>query len=318
MYIGGQILGNGDLSTNYQLYNYIPVFAVSFCTQIAAIIWAILVIDENKSLSMDTMNQRIIQVSIVPDISSSNENLLSSDVSFASLDGIKNKCAQLWVLVRNIFILKNVKELFQTFSKKRMYLGRGQIWALFISTFFLLLVYLNTTFVLWSYIEKLYSWKPKYYSNVTSGAAISTILFMGFIYLIFVLWLRFTDIQLSLIGVISLMVQCILRGSWQHELGLFLSLFLGTLSPLSFIGIRSRLSKIINENELGKLFAMLAIIEAMTPGIASVFYSMIFASSIDIYPGLVFQIAAFILLIPLLIIIFVDIYCPHNYDSELE
>ncbi|KAI7697746.1 hypothetical protein SSS_08978 [Sarcoptes scabiei] len=139
---------------------------------------------------------------------------------------------------------------------------------------------------------------------------------MGLLFPILVRNLNFGDMKLSLLGIISLMAQCILRGSWQHEIGLYLSFFAGTLAPLSFIGIRSRISKIIGADEFGKLFALLAIIEALTPGIASLFYSLIFTSSIDVYPGLAFQVVAFILIFPLLSIIFIDINCTYDYDQR--
>ncbi|KAH7643058.1 hypothetical protein HUG17_9749 [Dermatophagoides farinae] len=344
-FIGGQILGDGDQNTKYQLYNYIPVFVVSLCAHIAAIIWAILVIDEQQSL-LDSAQPIDIRPSnplpldidhsdlnIEPGvpvngvcINSDREEMLSPNESInesymlnssiISLNGISQRSRQLWNEFLNIFHLEHVHKLWCSFIRRRSYWGREQIWILFLSTAFLLLVYLNTTFILWSYVEKLYSWPPKFYSNITSITAIGTLILMGLVLPIFVHILQFGDLRLALLGVLSLMSQCILRGSWQHEIGLYLSFIAGTLAPLSVIGIRSRLSKIIDNDERGKLFALLAIVEAVTPGIASLFYSIIFTSTIDVYPGLVFQLAAFILLIPLLAIIFIDTYCIHDYDEQ--
>ena len=108
---------------------------------------------------------------------------------------------------------------------------------------------------------------------------------------------------------VSLLLQCLLRGSWQRPAGLYLSFIGGMFSPISMIAIRSHLSKIIHEDEIGKVFSLMATVEALTPTLASVFYSSIFAVSIDTYPGLAFQIAAFILFIPLIVFIWIDLYC---------
>ncbi|KAI2808193.1 hypothetical protein BLOT_006135 [Blomia tropicalis] len=347
-FIGGQILGNGDKNTHYQLYNYIPVFVISFCAQIAGIIWVILVINENPSFSPSLsssstqinepntspasgtavfctpMNVNTHEAATMPidyDQTSFNHDQdyliyqQSSYISFTRISYHSNKICQQFC---RLFEVNNVRDLYVTLTKKRAHSGRAQIWILFSLTACLMLTYMNTTFILWPYVEKLYSWPTKFYSNVTSGVAVATLLLMGLVLPIFVRILKFGDMRLTLIGILSLLAQCILRGAWQHETGLYLSFILGSLAPLSFIGVRSRLSKIINDDERGKLFALLAIVESLTPGIASFFYSMIFGASIDIYPGLVFMIAAFILLVPLLAIIFIDVYCVHDYDLQQQ
>jgi PCFT/HCP family folate transporter-like MFS transporter 1/3 len=75
------------------------------------------------------------------------------------------------------------------------------------------------------------------------------------------------------------------------------------------IAIRSRLSKIIDDDERGKVFSLMATVESLTPTFASLFYSSVFAATIDTYPGLAFQIAAVILFIPLSVFIWIDMYC---------
>ncbi|KPM07658.1 hypothetical protein QR98_0061570 [Sarcoptes scabiei] len=333
LFIGGQILGNGNETNKNQLYNYIPVFVVSLCAYMAAVVWAALVIKEKRSTlsNIDNNDQSTIssqsdsmEDSVVAIVS---DGVINADYSINDCDSELNQTItsvtslntftqRLWKQFCKIFDAEHVHELCNTLTKERPHWGRGQIWLLFVLTAFLLLVYLNPTFILWSYVEKLYSWRPKFYSNITSATAIITLILMGLLFPILVRNLNFGDMKLSLLGIISLMAQCILRGSWQHEIGLYLSFFAGTLAPLSFIGIRSRISKIIGADEFGKLFALLAIIEALTPGIASLFYSLIFTSSIDVYPGLAFQVVAFILIFPLLSIIFIDINCTYDYDQR--
>lgn len=357
-FIGGQILGNGNENAFYQLYNYIPVFVVSFCAQIAGIIWVILVINENNNninyfgnlpdnnVAAATSSSAVIQPTIqftgdVANRSSTpvvgegelmvdqpsftaadqphhdQEYLIYSQSSYISLTRISYHSTKICQQFRRLFEVNNVRELGVTLTRKRDHWGRGQIWILFSVTALIMFTYMNTAFILWPYVEKLYSWPPKFYSSVTSSVAVATLLLMGFVLPIFVRVLKLGDMRLAIIGIVSLLAQCTLRGACQHETGLYLSFIFGCLAPLSFIGVRSRLSKIIDDDERGKLFALLAIVEAVTPGIASVFYSMVFSASIDIYPGLCFMLAAFILLLPLLAIIFIDVYCVHDYDDSV-
>ncbi|KAH9399508.1 hypothetical protein TYRP_017920 [Tyrophagus putrescentiae] len=353
-FIGGQILGNGNEKAFFQLYNYIPVFVVSFCSQIAGIIWVILVINENNNNGLSTSPSVDDNAPVPPSSSSGGiiihpttqftgdhtnrsstpveadlmttaadhsltdhdqEYLIYSQSSYISLTRISYHSTKICQQFCRLFEVNNVRELFVTLTRKREHWGRGQIWLLFSVTALIMFTYMNTAFILWPYVEKLYSWPPKFYSTVTASATVGTLLLMGFVLPFFVRGLKLGDMRLAIIGIVSLLAQCTLRGSWQHEPGLYLSFIFGCLAPLSFIGVRSRLSKIIDDDERGKLFALLAIVEAVTPGIASVFYSMVFAVSIDIYPGLCFMLAAFILLVPLLAIIFIDVYCVHDYDA---
>lgn len=309
------------------------MFVVSLCSYIAAIIWVILVINESPADESNGEHDGDMAAASVSDASTepatkpiadgdvffsvNHDEALIPPVSTRVFTRLSHNLRIFCKKFKEIFDMTNVKELFETLTKNRADSGRAQIWILFMCTAFILLSYLNTTFVLWGYVEKLYSWPPKFYSNVTSAVAISTLLLMGLLLPVLVGALKFGDINLSLLGTLSLMAQCLLRGSWQHEAGLYFSFIFGTLAPLSLIGLRSRLSKIIEVCEQGKLFALLAIVEAITPGIASIFYSLIFATSIDVYPGLSFQVAAFILLIPFLSTIFIDVYCVHDYDQPV-
>lgn len=320
------------------------MFVVSFCAHIAGIIWVILVINENNNNSANTTvasstsaiagtsqsaivdstqvgdaNDNVSPVAVDSDQAVFNhdqEYLVYQQSSYISLTRLSYHSNQICRQFRRLFEVNNVRELFVTLTRRRNHWGRGQIWILFCTTAFLMFTYMNSAFILWPYVEKLYSWPPKFYSNLTSGVAVATLLLMGFVLPIFVRILKFGDMRLAIMGILSLLAQCTFRGAWQHETGLYLSFIFGALAPLSFIGVRSRLSKIIDDDERGKLFALLAIVEAVTPGFASVFYSMIFSASIDIYPGLVFMLAAFILIIPLLCIIFIDVYDNHDYDNQ--
>ncbi|KAI7697747.1 hypothetical protein SSS_08978 [Sarcoptes scabiei] len=83
LFIGGQILGNGNETNKNQLYNYIPVFVVSLCAYMAAVVWAALVIKEKRSTlsNIDNNDQSTI--------SSQSDSMEDSVVAIVS-DGVIN------------------------------------------------------------------------------------------------------------------------------------------------------------------------------------------------------------------------------------
>lgn len=302
-FVGGQILGDGNNKSERQLYHYIAVFIVSACGQLAAFFWVIFVINEKPK---DVMDVSIVNREVFESSSASTEQSINDEVVLKKGDSLK---ASIIKHSRELFDLSNVVDIFYTCIKPRPNKGRAQIWLLFMSICCVMLSYMGSVMILWQYVEKLFSWSAKYYSNVNSLVTIFTIVSMAVIIPVLMKKYKVRDMLLAIIGVVSLLLQCLLRGSWQRPAGLYLSFIGGMFGPISMIAIRSRLSKIIHEDEIGKVFSLMATVESITPTLASIFYSSIFAASIDTYPGLAFQIAAFILFIPLIVFIWIDLYC---------
>ncbi|XP_054159983.1 solute carrier family 46 member 3-like [Oppia nitens] len=300
-FIGGQILGDGDDKNVNQLYHYIAVFIVSLCGQLAALGWVLIVVNEQpKEPEVQIVNSDLFEASSVTDQS------IDSDVMIKSTESITDAIVK---HLRELFDISNVIDIFHTCCKHRSHKVRAQIWLLFISIFCVMLSYMGSMIILWQYVEKLFSWSAKKYSNVNSLVTIFTIVSMAIIIPVFMKRYKVRDMLLAIIGVVSLFMQCLMRGSLQRPIGLYLSFIVGMFAPITMIAIRSRLSKIIHEDEVGKVFSLMATVEAIAPTLASVYYSSVFGASIDTYPGLAFQIAAGILLIPLGIFIWIDLYC---------
>jgi len=64
------------------------------------------------------------------------------------------------------------------------------------------------------------------------------------------------DTTLSMVGVISYYMQGAVRGSFLTETGYYASIPVGSLGALSSVGIRAHMSKIVPNNELGKVFSL--------------------------------------------------------------
>jgi hypothetical protein len=82
------------------------------------------------------------------------------------------------------------------------------------------------------------------------------------------------------------------------------------------VGMRSHLSTIVDKDELGKVFSLIASVDATAPLVASVFFTLIFTQTLDFFPGAVFEATALMLFVPLSVMIWIDIYCNNNNNSS--
>ncbi len=190
-FVGGQILGDGRKDTERQLYNYISVFIVSVCLQLGALFWVLFVINEKKN--------KLSEVSIVRRevFEASSAESINSDVIIEQPED-RLRIAKFLEHLKQLFDLNNVRDILYTCIKPRPNNARAQIWLLFLSIVCVLLSYLGGMLILWQYVEKLFSWSAKYYSNVNSLVSVFTILSLAIIIPVFVKKLKVRDMLLGM------------------------------------------------------------------------------------------------------------------------
>jgi MFS-type transporter involved in bile tolerance (Atg22 family) len=112
----------------------------------------------------------------------------------------------------------------------------------------------------------------------------------------------------SIIGYCGYFAQVIIRGIILNPTGYYISLVAGITTHISAIGLKSYLSKIVDQSELGKVFSLMSVLDATAPIIASSLFAYIFKCTIDAFPGLCFLILGTISLIPIWVAMWIDIY----------
>jgi len=90
-------------------------------------------------------------------------------------------------------------------------------------------------------------------------------------------------------------------------MGFYISIPAGVPTHIGPIGLKSYLSKIVDPLELGKIFALMSVIDLTAPIIASSLFAYIFKSTIESFPSLCFLILTALSLIPILIAMWIDI-----------
>ena len=169
---------------------------------------------------------------------------------------------------------------------------------------------------MFQFAEKVYGWNATQIATITCISIIVENVGMICAVLLLVRKYKFNDATLTIIGIVSFFLNYDILGAWLSPTGFWVSLVVGSIGHIAAISIRARLSKIVEKDEDGKVFSLLATLESAMPLLASLLFTPIFKWSISFFPGLVFEIQAFILIIPLLAMGWIDIFTKHQFDEN--
>ncbi|CAG2163228.1 unnamed protein product [Oppiella nova] len=171
----------------------------------------------------------------------------------------------------------------------------------------------GTSKIQFQFVEKLYLWSPTYYSNIKSISSIVNSVLMTISMPLIVTKLRLLDIQVAILGLVSHISKHIVVGSYQQPIGYYISVAIGSVSGMVSVAIRSKMSKLVKKEELGKVFSLLSTLESVSPLLASLVFTFIFEWSLDFFPGLTYEISAALMIVPLIAMVWIDV----TIDSKL-
>ena len=102
-----------------------------------------------------------------------------------------------------------------------------------------------------------------------------------------------------------------IRGGILKPYAYYVSNIFGIFSGLLIIVKRSIVSRVIEKNEAGRIFSLLASIEACVPLVVSLLYSTIFNLTIQSAPGAVHQVTALLMFYPYILSLWLGINVYH-------
>lgn len=212
-------------------------------------------------------------------------------------------------MFKDLFDLQNVRDLWHTCSKKRENGKRGEIWILVVSMTLITLTNNGALVIMFQFVQRVYEWDAQIFSIVNA----STLLLTSVAVIVIVPFLlkvcKMSNMSLSIVGIISIYLQNLIRGSILNAEAFYVSYIFGSLAYVPPISVRSKLSTIVDQNEENKVFGLMATLETITPFVGSILYSTVFTATIAAYPGCVFQMSTAILLIPLIGFVYIANYC---------
>ena len=282
--IGGQVLGMNSWINGDEMRNYSGTLFIGSISAICSIVWvSFCVQDIEESNEIDAI---LVE-------GNNNEVEQNSKVKYVDI-------------VKEMFNLKLIYFSFKSALSKHCRTKKSHILILLIAIIFIDVEQLGMSWIVFSYTQRVYRWNYETYSYFSTIATIAGPIVSMIALPMFTKYFKFTDIETAMIGMVSLLVSTISFGSILLPVGYYSKIVLGSLSNMLNSSIRSNISKLIDHDESGKIFAVLIVMEVFGPFIAAVVYTNTFNATILTYPSLVFQISAVTLFIPLILLVYIE------------
>ncbi|KAJ6641494.1 Solute carrier family 46 member 3 [Pseudolycoriella hygida] len=285
--LAGYIIVKDPAFFTGQTRNYAVIYILSFAVDFVCLLWLIVMVDERIA----QQQQKVVEIKLEEQRNSGVANTRATDIT-----GQTEKTV---FPLKLLFSLKNAKSMLQIVLKKRPNKGRRQILLCILSLSILFgeqiaLGSLNSQF-----IQRVYYWNPDYTAYISaigmmiaSTATMTTIPIMTRI-------LNVWDIPLAIVGFSVNLVANFIKGCWLSENAYYLAMVVGCVGGMAAICTRSHIVKTIDRDEQGKMMAVMAVADTISPVIATTIFSQIFRVTVDKYPGVVFDVIGGLLLIPI-------------------
>ncbi|XP_071034459.1 probable peptidoglycan muropeptide transporter SLC46 isoform X1 [Parasteatoda tepidariorum] len=244
----------------YNFFGYKCVFSTMAVGHVCAILWVVLFVPETRGLDVRVSLRRKI---------------------------------------RDLTISQNFTDGLRTCIKFRENHGRFQLWLLLLSSCTIALTYEVYTNIAYVYTHHMYKWNPTIYSEYWAAFSFTEMIVFLVCSSVFIKVFKFSDPLIGIIGSVSIIGKNVFL-AFAYELWLFyISNIFGFLNGMGNLAVRSLISKIVPENELGRVFSFLATCESIVPLLGSLVIAKIFNATIKIFPGACYLSATVFLLLPL-------------------
>lgn len=209
---------------------------------------------------------------------------------------------------KSFFRCKNVQESFKVLTKNR----DGKLRTCIFSLFLIILLHqtcrTGLTDVTLLYTEKSpLSWPTSWfgYLSAADNAAMGIILLVLLPLLSSVV--KLNDATISMIGLSCACARFVIMTWSKKTWMIWLSVIIGSIGGVINSPVRSLLSKMVHEDEVGKMFSLLGSGETIAKFCAA-FFTYLYGYTLDIFPGFPFILAAVLYLIMMGIILAVNFY----------
>ena len=293
---------------NNQVYNYVGVFLCCLTCDLIAFIWVFFTINEKKPqiVNVDVPESSVTMSSnINGDVNSNlNESIkilnLQTSVKQVSQYNAKscnpvqiqpigrNSNCLFFDVIKDLFNPFNVGSLLKTVFKERPNGARSRLLLTFFCLELMNFSYKGIDRTKYPISEHLYHWDPVFYSYIFTAGT----LFAGFCLLCFTPLLtklcKLNDYEIAIIGCLSATVGYTMASSLLIDLGTYLLYLLGALTSLAPSSTKSMLSKLVPSEDVTKIYATQAILDAIIPSVGAAAYSTLFHYSLEVFPTAIF------------------------------
>lgn len=142
------------------------------------------------------------------------------------------------------------------------------------------------------YTRKKFSWNYQTYTIWslvdTPLAATGTLLLLP----VLSYYCGIKDSMLGFVGAVSMIFNFVLRATAPVSWILYLASVVGVCSGMVVVCSRAALSKLVQKNELGSVFAVMGAGEAVVPIMSSALMTLVYNATLNVFPGMVFVLTA--------------------------
>jgi len=168
------------------------------------------------------------------------------------------------------------------------------------------------------YARKKFLWNEQQFTRFSTCVTIVSGISIFLVMPVLSLYLKVHDATIGVLATISKITSLVIISLAPNGWVLFVGACSGFLSSLSAIVIRSILSKVVVKSELGKIFSMVASLEAAVPLFAAPLFTFVYNHTLDSFPGAVFLVQASLFLLSCLIFIYLYFLLAKPADTNFN
>lgn len=234
--------------------------------------------------------------------------LIVVDESVQAIENV-GACRQ----IRELISPAPVKEMLRTCFKKRSFKERRILWCLIMILMFTVFTMNGTGNVSYLFVREKFNWTIKEATLYNSASMLISIIAGILGLLVLKKLLKFSDISLVFLGLISTLVDSIIKATAQTSSAMYFSTGISLFRILVPPMCRSLIATVIPNNEIGKVFSVASSFEAVSSLVASPLYTFVYENTFTVFAGAFFLITTGVYAISLILA-----YCVYRMKRTRE
>lgn len=204
--------------------------------------------------------------------------------------------------VCSIFDFKLVVRMISTCCKKREHYGRPIIFLMIIAISSCILILEGESAVTFLYTRTKFGWNLSKYMNYSSFTVLVTVIGSTAGMYIFSVWLNLSDSIFAVFVFIIKTVQILLFAFAPTPWYLIACSIIGAIGAVIGPLCRSVLSKSVPQSDIGAVFALTSMVEAVAPFVSAPIYNLVYNATFLTFPGTVFLMTAGLYIVDIILV----------------
>ncbi|CAG4936867.1 unnamed protein product [Colias eurytheme] len=204
------------------------------------------------------------------------------------LKTVENKRGGCFAFFREFFDFTLVKDTFKVAFRKGPGNRRVRVCLILLAVFVIFGPTQGESAVMYLFARYQLNWDEVKFSIWSTYCIVTNLIGTTFSISLFSSYLKLDDTILGIISCTSKIVASFAYGFARNDLEIYLAPLLELLNGTSFIALRSIASKLVSEEEVGKINSLFGLAEAITPLIYGPLYTWFYISTLNVLPGAVF------------------------------